>query len=298
MVLMSFKRVFSVFVVVAIIIAMAQPVMALALWKDDVNVEMGTRTFQCSEGGGLEISFFDIEELQLNFFELDGEFYVDDIKLKDDYLKAGMTDAGNAVSAYTEPIIVNFAQGRFGRFELIVMPGQGYAFDRFVDAGCHCAADLQQIEGKYHVDVDTKESEIEAVFERATDIGSAVPTINMTVNGVYIYTDVPPFIENDRTMVPARFIGDALGATAAWDDETRVVSITAPDGMIIKLMNGDVNMHIIRGESITIVQMDVTTIIKDGRTFVPVRFIAEALGLEVEWINETRTVSLWSEEHD
>jgi len=295
---MSFKRVFSVFVVVAIIIAMAQPVMALALWKDDVNVEMGTRTFQCSEGGGLEISFFDIEELQLNFFELDGEFYVDDIKLKDDYLKAGMTDAGNAVSAYTEPIIVNFAQGRFGRFELIVMPGQGYAFDRFVDAGCHCAADLQQIEGKYHVDVDTKESEIEAVFERATDIGSAVPTINMTVNGVYIYTDVPPFIENDRTMVPARFIGDALGATAAWDDETRVVSITAPDGMIIKLMNGDVNMHIIRGESITIVQMDVTTIIKDGRTFVPVRFIAEALGLEVEWINETRTVSLWSEEHD
>jgi len=122
-------------------------------------------------------------------------------------------------------------------------------------------------------------------------LGSSTNGITMTLNGKIITSDVPPFIESGRTMVPVRFIGDAFDAEANWDSETGIVTVNTTGGAILKLEHGDKNILITRGVEVIVVQMDVTTIIRDGRTFVPARFIAEALGITVGWDSQTKTVS-------
>jgi len=107
--------------------------------------------------------------------------------------------------------------------------------------------------------------------------------ITMTLNGQPVYSEVPPFISNDRTMVPVRFITEAFGAKVGWDDRTKRITITADNGTIIKLAVGDKNMIVEKqGKTETIV-MDTPACIMDGYTFVSVRPIAEALGLYVRW---------------
>ncbi len=49
-----------------------------------------------------------------------------------------------------------------------------------------------------------------------------------SVSGKEVTLDVPPKIISDRTMVPVRFISEALGAEVGWDDATRTVTITSP----------------------------------------------------------------------
>jgi len=50
--------------------------------------------------------------------------------------------------------------------------------------------------------------------------------IKLIVNGKEVKTDVPPQIINGRTMVPVRFVAEALGADVEWDDANRAVVVT------------------------------------------------------------------------
>ena len=100
------------------------------------------------------------------------------------------------------------------------------------------------------------------------------------VNGEYKQIDVPPMIINNRTMVPLRFIGEALGAEVNWMAETRTV--------IIALNGREVKMIIDQSTS----EMDTPPTIREGRTLVPVRFISESLGADVVWYPSNKTVSI------
>jgi len=97
--------------------------------------------------------------------------------------------------------------------------------------------------------------------------------------------DVAPFIEDGRTFVPVRFIAEALGAEADWepkDAAVEVVTLTREDKTItIKI--GGYSLEVKEGEEVTTITMDVAAMIKDSRTFLPFRFIAEAFGAEVDW---------------
>jgi len=160
------------------------------------------------------------------------------------------------------------------------------------DESSGCYQQLELIKGSYHLTSDYLGS-----FEALEGVpeGSDPNAITMTLDGNIIYSDVPPFIEKGRTMVPVRFVSDALGAEANWNGETGIVTVDAADGRTISMKHGDKNMLITKGDSISVVTMDVTTIIKEGRTFIPVRFIAEALGLTVDWYGPTRTVIFTTE---
>ena len=116
----------------------------------------------------------------------------------------------------------------------------------------------------------------------------AETAMTITLNGKPVATDVAPFIDsNSRTMVPVRFVSEALEAKVGWDGNTRLVTVTK--GPIeIKLTIGS-NIITVNGKATT---MDTAAITKDNRTFVPVRYIAEALGLKVGWDGVTRTVIL------
>lgn len=101
---------------------------------------------------------------------------------------------------------------------------------------------------------------------------------NYKVNGWIKSMDVAPFIQDSRTFVPVRFIAEELGFDVQWDDLNWEVTITGQN-RIIKLK---INSNIVTVNGIK-KQIDVCPFIKDSRTFVPLRFISEELGCEVEW---------------
>lgn len=100
------------------------------------------------------------------------------------------------------------------------------------------------------------------------------------------FPDAEPYIDfNGRTQVPIRFISEALNAKVEWDGENRTVKIMR-DGIVVQLTI-DQDKYYINGKSET---MDTRTFIKDGRTFVPLRFVSEALGAQVDWDAKSRNV--------
>lgn len=100
------------------------------------------------------------------------------------------------------------------------------------------------------------------------------------------FPDAQPFVDgNARTQVPVRFISEALLATVEWIPETSQVSIKKDDKAIM-LTVGVMEMTV-NGEAKT---LDSAPLIQDSRTFVPLRFVSEALDAFVEWESETNTV--------
>lgn len=97
--------------------------------------------------------------------------------------------------------------------------------------------------------------------------------------------DVEPIIRNDRTMLPARFVAENLGATVEWDAEARVVTVKSEE-VEIKLTI-DSAVATVNGVEET---LDSPAFIENDRTYTPVRFIAEKLGKTVEWNAELKMV--------
>lgn len=103
--------------------------------------------------------------------------------------------------------------------------------------------------------------------------------------------DVAPVIVNDRTMLPARFVAENLGAEVDWDEEKRLVTVT---GKSLKT-GEEVTILITIGKETAIVngkelKLDSPAFIENDRTYTPVRFIAEELGASVEWLEASRKV--------
>ncbi|MDR1131014.1 MAG: copper amine oxidase N-terminal domain-containing protein [Oscillospiraceae bacterium] len=120
---------------------------------------------------------------------------------------------------------------------------------------------------------------------KALFAGSA-PALSVTLNGVQVVTDAAPYIDaNGRTMAPVRFISEALGAGVEWNNDSRTVTVRG-NGAVITLVIGS-SAITVNGRTTA---MDTAAVITGGRTFVPVRFIAEALGLSAAWDGETNSV--------
>lgn len=113
--------------------------------------------------------------------------------------------------------------------------------------------------------------------------------IRILLNGKYVYFDTEPYInaEFERTLVPLRGITEALGATVGWDGATSSITIKRYKTEL-KLKVNSTEIYV-NGEKKS---MEVPVVIRDGRSYVPVRFITEYLGGDVDWDNETRTVLL------
>jgi|GEM_PF-2236038 len=109
--------------------------------------------------------------------------------------------------------------------------------------------------------------------------------ITVYCNGSRIMFDQPPIVENDRVLVPMRFIFEALGTKVEWENETQTVT-AAKDDIVIVLHIGSPEI-IVNDEIIT---LDVAPQIINSRTLVPVRAISEGLNADVQWDETTRTV--------
>lgn len=99
---------------------------------------------------------------------------------------------------------------------------------------------------------------------------------------------------NGRTMVPVRFVAEQLGAAVGWENDTRTVTITTEESVVIMTIGS--GTYTVNGAAHT---MDAAAEIKDcgdgsgsGRTMVPLRFVAEALGKSVYWDQENKLVMI------
>ena len=117
--------------------------------------------------------------------------------------------------------------------------------------------------------------------------------MNNEANGENTHTamDVAPYIKNGRTMLPIRYIAEALAMNVTWDKKTRTVIIE--DDKYKVEIPVDTNKIIVNGEVYT---SDVKPEIKDGRTMLPIANIARAIGLvdgkDIIWDAKTKQVTI------
>ena len=113
--------------------------------------------------------------------------------------------------------------------------------------------------------------------------------IKIIIDGQEQTYDVMPVIVNGRTLVPLRGIFETLGARVGWEDTTRTIIGSKGDKTIV--LQPDNTLASVSGKEVT---LDVPPQIISSRTMVPVRFISESLGAQVDWIGDTRTVTITS----
>jgi hypothetical protein len=111
--------------------------------------------------------------------------------------------------------------------------------------------------------------------------------IRVLINGLQHVFDPPPVIRDGRTLVPMRALFEALGADVDWDAQTRTAVGTRGNAEV--LIPIDSTGPTVNGVKKTI---DVPAQIIDGRTFIPLRFIGEALGDEISWDGNARKITV------
>ena len=123
-----------------------------------------------------------------------------------------------------------------------------------------------------------------------------VATANVVVNGYNLQSRYAPYVDGNRTFVPIRELSELMGADVQWDQGTKSVRI--------RLRNQDVKLKI--NSSVVYVnnkkmQMDkqstprLTQYVRqngDYKTMVPLRFLSENLGFNVQWNNAARQASV------
>ncbi len=115
--------------------------------------------------------------------------------------------------------------------------------------------------------------------------------VNNQVPGVKM--DVAPFTENGRTFVPVRYLSNALGVkneNIFWFGDSGLVKLQEPGFPTVGMTVGKVE---VLSDGQPLEGVDVAPMLRNDRTFLPARFVAQALGYEVAWDEQTQTVICW-----
>lgn len=102
--------------------------------------------------------------------------------------------------------------------------------------------------------------------------------------------DVAPYIKDDRTYLPIRYVGYALGIAdhnILWDDASKTATLIQGD-KVVQVKIGSTTM-MVNGVAIA---MDVAPEITSDRTMLPFRFIGQAFGADFAWDDATKTVTM------
>lgn len=122
--------------------------------------------------------------------------------------------------------------------------------------------------------------------------GVLATDVNVRINGKEIqFEDAKAQIINDRTMVPFRRIFNELGVTddnIDWNGETKTITASNDTTQIV-LQIGNETAQKKEGDKVTQITLDSAPVIRNDRTLVPLRFIAESMGKIVSWDANTRT---------
>jgi len=126
----------------------------------------------------------------------------------------------------------------------------------------------------------------------STTIVLQIGSKNMYVNGKLVILDSVPIVRNDRTLLPIRFVAEALGAQVGWDEAQQKVTIQDSKTKIEMWINKPT--AIVNGKTVYIdpANYKVVPILVNDRTMLPVRFVSESLGAQVEWNEAQQKVTI------
>ena len=144
--------------------------------------------------------------------------------------------------------------------------------------------DIDAITEKDFIIIESEKEENEVKNKSSFTIGQTI----YTVNGEEKTMDTAAYISSGRTMLPVRYVADALGVDPTqilWDTQNKTVTILGDRVVQIKLGS---KFMLING---TTVQMDAAAEMKNDRVFIPVAEIARALGANVVWDEVTKTAT-------
>ena len=154
----------------------------------------------------------------------------------------------------------------------------------------------KELKTKY--DFSAKVTKSFTLYAKWTEKDNSINQIILTIGkkdaqvfGKAKSNDVAPKIEKDRTMLPARFVAENLGAKVEWDGEKQLVTITGKnlktdENVTILITIGSATVKV-NGKEI---KLDSPAFIENDRTYTPIRFISEELGASVEWVEKDQKV--------
>ncbi|MBP2026456.1 hypothetical protein J2Z35_000245 [Acetoanaerobium pronyense] len=114
------------------------------------------------------------------------------------------------------------------------------------------------------------------IFSAPADASALTYAKGIILDGQQIETDVAPIIESGRTLVPVKGVLESMGATVTWDQETKTATAFLGENST-SVTIGNKTAYV-NGYAVT---LDVPAKIVDGRTMVPLRFMAESIGYSV-----------------
>lgn len=176
---------------------------------------------------------------------------------------------------------------------ITVKPDAGYVLDELVitDKKGNEIDYKAKGDNKFTFKMPASKVEIEAIFapekEEERTIVLTLGSTAANVFGTPVINDVAPIARNNRTMLPIRFIAEALGARVDWDAANQKVTIVR-DTLVIEIFLGS-DVAYVNGQP---VQLDSPAFAENNRTYLPLRFVAENLGAVVDWDASTQTVTI------
>lgn len=120
---------------------------------------------------------------------------------------------------------------------------------------------------------------------------SATDDAKVLVNGEYIEMDQPPIIKDGRILIPVRAVGEALRCKVGWNRETQTATLDSGYA-VVDITIGEYELkktNTSRNPIELPIALDVPAFIENGRTMLPLRAVSEALFLDVDWDDESRT---------
>ena len=134
---------------------------------------------------------------------------------------------------------------------------------------------------------------LESVAPEKTEVKLTIGSTTAYINGAPQTLDAAPINRNNRTMLPVRFLANAFGVSndgIAWDAQTRTATLKNATTTIVVTI--DAPTMTVNGETVA---LDSPAIIENNRTYLPVRAIANALGVSndnIAWDAATNTATL------
>ena len=209
-------------------------------------------------------------------------------------ISSGSSSGGGFSGSYNYPVIVGDTDGadvavsddyavKGEKITITVKPDAGEQVDEVIvtDKDGKVIPVTKTGDNEYTFTMPASKVTVDVATE-AADYGlrivMQINNKNILVNGKTMVNDVAPVIVGDRTLVPIRVVTELLGGSADWDNATRTVTL--------KIDGKTMNMTI--GKEIP--GFGTSAVIMNDRTYVPVRYVMEKLGAEVEWIGATQQI--------
>lgn len=158
--------------------------------------------------------------------------------------------------------------------------------DELLDEIADRLAALSRLEKEWYTEEELAELErLGRELEKRIPDSLALPVEQVISIDFPVKFDVPPILMNERVFIQLRPISESFGALVVWDPVEKSVTISK-DGTLIVCYINQLTAYI-NGQP---TQLDVPPQLMEGRTMVPLRFVMEGLGLDIEWISDSKHI--------